>query len=143
MSIQNDVKRAQSTMQKWASSGGKASAKYNRLNGTNFIHDVSIISPFLLAADQQTQELLLSSAGVSILREDVSSIPRKSQYTSFSSFYTYVLTLTERKFGKSSVRKDINEDPHGFRGFDSKPEVIEFAQSLAKITLDRIKLRCI
>jgi hypothetical protein len=141
MSISNDVKRALSTQQKWASSGSKASVKYNRQNGTNFLHDVSVLSMFITSADPRVQELLLSTDGVSVLREDVSTIPRKTQYTSFSSFYTYILTLTERKFGKNSVRKDINDDPHGFRGFDSKPEVIEFAQSLAKITLERIKIR--
>jgi hypothetical protein len=141
MSISNDVKRALSTQQKWASAGSKASVKYNRQNGTNFLHDVSVLSMFITSADPRVQELLLSTDGVSVLREDVSTIPRKSQYTSFSSFYTYILTLTERKFGKNSVRKDINDDPHGFRGFDSKPEVIEFAQSLAKITLERIKIR--
>jgi hypothetical protein len=142
MSISNSVKRALTTQQKWARNSARPIVKYNQQNGTNFIHDVSIISPFIIAADPAVKEMLLSPNGVAVLREDVSSIPRKDRYTSFSSFYTYILTLTERKFGKSSVRKDIANDPHGFRGFDNTPEVIEFAQALTKITLDRINLRC-
>jgi hypothetical protein len=141
MSISNNVKRALYTQSKWASSGAGASVKYNRANGTNFVHDVSVLSAFIISAGHEAQELLLSPNGVNILREDVPSIPRKESYTSFSSFYTYILTMTERKFGPNSVRKDIRNDPYGFRGFDANQDVIEFAQSLAKITLERIKIR--
>ena len=141
MSISNDVKRALYTQRKWANSGAGASVKYNRIHGTNFVHDVPVISPFIISAGQEVQELLLSPKGIAVLREDVGSIPRKERYTSFCSFYTYILTMTERKFGKTNVRKDITNDPWGFRGFEAKQEVIEFAQNLAKITLERIKIR--
>lgn len=141
MSISNNVKRALYTQNKWANSGAGASVKYNRVNGTNFVHDVPVLSPFIISAGQEVQELLLSPKGVNVLREDVPGIQRRESYTSFSSFYTYILTMTERRFGKNSVRKDIAKDPYGFRGFDANQDVIEFAQSLAKITLERIKIR--
>jgi hypothetical protein len=135
MSIQNNLKRAIYNQNKWAKGGSRATAKYNITHGTNFIHDVSIVSPYINNAGIETQIKLISNTGVDLLKEDVSSIPRKDNYTSFSSFYTYVLTMTERKFGKDSVRKDISNDPHGFRGFKADPEVIEFVQNLVKITL--------
>ena len=141
MSKANDVKRALKSQKKWSDDGSKKVPKYNKTNGTNFIHDVAVLGPYISSAPQSVLEFLLTKEGIEFLRIDVSSIPQRDSATTFSSLYTYVLTLVERKFGPDSVRKDISKDPHGFRGFKNDPQVIEFAQGLIKITLERIALR--
>ena len=142
MSIQNNLKRALINQNNWAKSGHKAAAKYNKAHGTNHVHDVAVVSPFILSEPDEVKAMLISRDGLAVLKEDVHGIHLKENgSTSFSSFYTYILTIVGRKFGPNSVRIDISNDPYGFRGFEGKPEVIEYAQTITKITIDRIKFR--
>jgi hypothetical protein len=142
MSILTKVERAQKRQSHWAKSGIRSCVKYNQQNGTNFVHDVQVMSPYINAVSDELKELLLSPEGISLLKEDVSSIHLKDNgSTTYSPIYTYVLTMTESRFGQGSVRKDIANDPYGFRGFENRPDIIEFVQDLTKITLQRISIR--
>ena len=99
------------------------------------------MSPYINAESDEVKALLLSPEGIALLKEDVPSIHSKPNgNTTYSPMYTYVITMVEHRFGKGSVRKDISRD--GFRGFENRPDIIEFVQDLTKITLQRIRIRC-
>tara|TARA_Y100000592_G_scaffold55961_1_gene88007 strand:- start:196 stop:654 length:459 start_codon:yes stop_codon:yes gene_type:complete len=127
----------------WASAGQKPTASYNRKYGTKMIHD-SCIFDIITNASVTAKLAVLTSEAYHEMYDELGITKRASKekqasgFNTYQALITYVLNMTEQKFGPQSVQKNTK---YSFRGFNSKPEVIDYARMVCKVTLDRFEFR--
>ena len=124
-------------------SGQKPTFNYNKKFGTNMTHD-SVIFDIILNASDQAKEAVLSVEAYNDMYDDLGLIKRAKQdqiengFNTYGPLITYVLNMTERKFGPQSVQRNTS---YSCRCFDNKPEIIDYARMVCKITLDRFEFK--
>ncbi len=139
--MNDTIKNADRTLASWAASGQRPTANYNRKFGTKMIHDSCIFDIITNASEDAKLAVLTSDAyhtmyGNLNITKRASKEKQATGFNTYQGLITYVLNMTEKKFGKHSVQKNTK---YSFRGFDSKPEVIDYARGICKYTLDRFE----
>ena len=143
MNIQEKIDNADKTLSSWARSGQRPTEAYNKKYGKNIVHD-SIIFDIILDANFLAKSAILSSHAYHTMYDELGITKRASQeqqqngFNSYMGLLTYVLNMTERKFGTDSVQKNTK---YSMRGFDRKPEVINYARMVCQLTLDRFEFQ--
>jgi hypothetical protein len=139
MTIKN-VLNANKLHIKWKNEGTKKVLKFNKANGTNWIHDAGLVGDIIDDLSIEDQQSLLSASSINLLKEEVHSIKKDSDSdaTSYSSVYTYVGNILGKKFGDDAVSLD---NKLGFRAIKNSREIKDYARDLMKITVDRLVLK--
>ena len=129
MTLAMNVINADKHAKNWLKTGSRVNLP------SSFVHDYPTFGkPLIDVMTGHEKAACMSQIAVDLFREDFPSIPKLSgDRTTYASLMTYVCMMVQAKFGEQSV---VWID--GARCIANRHEVIDYAQTVLSITLDRI-----